>query len=139
SLARRRDARGTGLHARILRRGALLFGIGVLLNAFPRFEWGDVHVLGVLQRIALAYVVASLVALHVRPRRQVVLAAGLLVGYWLVLTAGGPLTPAGNLAGAVDRAVLGARHLYNDGPYDPEGLLGTFPAVVSVLLGYWIM
>jgi len=49
----------------------------------------------------------------------------------------GHLSPAGNLTGYIDRTVLGARHLYGNGPSDPEGLLSTLPAVVTVLMGYW--
>jgi predicted acyltransferase len=49
----------------------------------------------------------------------------------------GVLTPDGNLAGWLDRTILGARHVYANGPYDPEGLLSTLPAVVTVLIGFW--
>src|SRR5205807_7013451 len=74
-------------HARILRRSALLFALGFCLNAFPHFDPAEVHIMGVLQRIALVYLLASLIALHVPGRAQFVLGAGLLLGYWALMTA----------------------------------------------------
>jgi predicted acyltransferase len=137
-------ARQRPTHARVLRRSALLFALGFCLNAFPHFDPAEVHIMGVLQRIALVYLLTSLIVLHVPRRAQLVLGAGLLLGYWALMTlvpvpghGAGVLTPDGNLAGWVDRAVLGARHVYGNGPYDPEGLLSTLPAVVTALIGFW--
>src|SRR5438477_12901000 len=100
--------------SKVLRRSALLFALGFFLNAFPHFDPAEVHIMGVLQRIALVYLVASLLVLHLYRRAQVAVAAGLLLGYWAVMTVvpvpghgAGVLTPDGNLAGWVDRAVLG--------------------------------
>ena len=66
----------------------------------------------------------------------------LLLGYWAAMALGGDFTPEGNLAGAVDRAVLGANHMWRAGTdaagnvvYDPEGLLSTLPATANVLFG----
>lgn len=132
------------LYARIAQRTVTLFALGLVLTGLGRVPLADLHVMGVLQRIALCYLLASLAVLHLKPRTQLVLCAVVLVGYWLTLThlpipghGTGVLTPSGNAAGAVDRAVLGRPHLYADGPYDPEGLLSTLPATVTVLLGYW--
>ncbi|TML61870.1 MAG: DUF1624 domain-containing protein [Actinobacteria bacterium] len=129
---------------RILRRGVVLFAIGLALNGLPHVDLAEVHLLGVLQRIALAYVIAALVVRHVPRRRQVLVAGAILAGYWAALSlvpvpghGAGHLSPAGNLTGYIDRTVLGARHLYGNGPSDPEGLLSTLPAVVTVLMGYW--
>ena len=68
----------------------------------------------------------------------------MLLGYWGALTVfavggytAGELTPEGNLGGYVDRLILGSQHLYKGGPFDPEGLLSTLPAVVTVLTGYF--
>ena len=131
-------------HLRVLRRSVLLFALGFFLNAFPHFDPAEVHIMGVLQRIALVYLLASLLVLHLYRRAQVAVAAGLLLGYWAVMTVvpvpghgAGVLTPDGNLAGWVDRAVLGVRHVYANGPYDPEGLMSTLPAVVTTLIGFW--
>src|SRR5436309_10413553 len=129
---------------KVLRRSALLFALGFFLNAFPHFAPGDVHIMGVLQRIALVYLLASVIVLHVPRRGQLAIGAVLLGGYWALMMlvpvpghVAGVLTPDGNLAGWLDRAVLGMKHVYGNGPYDPEGLLSTFPAVVTALIGFW--
>ena len=132
------------LYARIARRTATLFALGLVLSGLGRVPLAELHLMGVLQRIALCYLLAALAVMHLKPRTQVILCVVVLVGYWLTLThvpvaghGAGVLTPSGNAAGAVDRAVLGRPHLYANGPYDPEGLLGTLPATVTVLIGFW--
>src|SRR5437763_1799482 len=129
---------------KILRRGTLLFALGFFLNAFPHFDPAEVHIMGVLQRIALVYLATALLVLYVPKRGQFAAGAALLVGYFAAMTlvpvpghGAGVLTPDGNLAGWLDRALLGAKHVYANGPYDPEGLLSTLPAVVSALIGFW--
>src|SRR5439155_1761161 len=81
---------------------------------------------------------------HVTRRRPVPVAGAIFAGYWAAFSlvpvpghGAGHLSPAGNLTGYIDRTLLGARHLYGNGPSDPEGLLSTLPAVVTVLMGYW--
>jgi predicted acyltransferase len=130
--------------AKVLRRSALLFALGFFLNAFPHFDPAEVHIMGVLQRIALVYLATALVVLYVPRKGQLATAAALLVGYFGLMTlipvpghGAGVLTPDGNLAGFLDRALLGAKHVYGNGPYDPEGLLSTLPAVVTALIGVW--
>src|SRR5438067_6826171 len=95
--------------AKVLRRSALLFALGFFLNAFPHFDPGDVHIMGVLQRIALVYLATALVVLSAPRRAQFVIGASLLVGYFALMTlvpvpghGAGVLTPDGNLAGFVD-------------------------------------
>jgi predicted acyltransferase len=144
SFARRGQEGGRGVAlGRVLRRGLLLCVLGLLLNGFPRVL-GDLRILGVLQRIGFAYVLASLVVLRLRPRRQRIVAGTVLLGYWaaiaLVPVPGVgtvAMTPEHSLPGWLDATLLGARHLYGQGTYDPEGLLSTLPAVVTVLFGYW--
>jgi predicted acyltransferase len=149
SLARYLDPAAHGVkptrpYARISRRTATLFALGLVLTGLGRVPLAELHLMGVLQRIALCYLLASLAVLHLKHRTQLIVCAVVLVGYWLALThvavpghGAGVLTPSGNAAGAIDRSVLGQSHLYADGPYDPEGLLGTLPATVTVLIGYW--
>ena len=69
---------------KVLRRGALLFALGFFLNAFPHFDPAEVHIMGVLQRIALVYLLASLLVLHLYRRAQVAVAAGLHILGWLL-------------------------------------------------------
>lgn len=122
---------------RILRRTALLFFLGLVLNGLGRVPLESLKWMGVLQRIALCYLLAAvLVRLVPDRRRQVLVAGSVLVGYWLFLSAG-PLTPDRSTAGWLDRLLLGQAHMYKDGLYDPSGLASTPAATVNVLAGYW--
>lgn len=128
--------------ARVARRTAGLFALGFAVNALPALDLGEVHVMGVLQRIALCYLLIAVASRWLRSTRSLAIAIGVaVVGYWAVL-AGWPLhlgaaaTPTdGGLVGLVDRAVLGVRHIYGNGPVDPEGLLSTLPAAATALVG----
>ena len=71
-------------------------------------------------------------------RRQIMVAAAALVGYW-ALVARWPMTPDLSLPGIVDRFLLGPTHVYKNGGYDPEGLFSTVTATVSALAGYWTL
>src|SRR5205823_2966873 len=86
----------------------------------------------------------AILVLYTPRRAQLATGAALLVGYFALMTlvpvpghGAGVLSPDGNLAGFIDRAVLGAKHVYGNGPYDPEGLLSTLPAIVTALIGFW--
>ncbi len=136
------------VYLRILRRGVLLFVLGLMLNGFWSYDWSTIRIMGVLQRISLAYVVTALLVLKLPRKTQWGIAAFLLLGYWLALTVipvpeygAGTLTPVGNFGAYVDRQVIGAAHLYAwdnfDNMGDPEGLFGTLPAIATVLLGYF--
>ncbi|HEY3492174.1 MAG TPA: hypothetical protein VGK43_04420, partial [Solirubrobacterales bacterium] len=143
-LARSGGDRGP-LHRQILRRAFLLFALGLFLNWFPfsTVDWPVARIPGVLQRIAIVYLVAALAWLHLGPRSRAVLALALLAGYWLAMTlvpvpgyGAGDLSPDGNLAAWVDQRILG-QHTWRKapGPGDPEGILSTLPAIVSALAG----
>lgn len=133
------------LYRQIARRTAIIFALGLFLTWFPfmGIDWSRVRIPGVLQRIAVVYFFASLAYLHLSTRGRAWLTGGLLLGYWLVMTlvpvpgfGAGDLSPEGNLAGLVDRLILGA-HVwrYAPGPADPEGILSTLPAVATALAG----
>jgi len=129
--------------ARVLRRSAVIFLLGMVLNGFPWFDWATLRIPGVLQRIALCYLAAALVYLATGWRGQAWAAAGLLVGYWALMTlvpvpgyGAGDLGKAGSLAAYIDRTLLGSAHLWQQAKvYDPEGLLSTLPAIATTLLG----
>ena len=136
-----------GLVVKTLRRGLTIFGLGVFLNGFPRFDLSVLRIPGVLQRIALCYVCASIAVLTLRARGQSLSATILLFGYWAMMSlipvpghTGRGLTPDVNLAASIDRALLRG-HLLHD-RWDPEGLLSTLPAVgttlFGVLTGHWL-
>ncbi|WP_457652626.1 acyltransferase family protein [Rhodocaloribacter sp.] len=125
------------------RRVVIIFAIGMLvLNGFPYVrDYSTLRIMGVLQRIALAYGLGALLCLYLKPRQLVVAAAGILVGYWLLLWGFGGADPYGletNLPRRVDLFVFGENHVYKGFgvPFDPEGLLSTLPAAVTVVLGY---
>lgn len=144
------SGRGLGVARHILSRSAILFGLGLLLAAFPFGLLGDpfslatLRIPGVLQRIALCFLIASPFVLYGTWRGQALAALGLLVAYAVLLLAvpvpghgAGVLEPIGNLPGWIDARLL-AGHTWSGAPapgFDPEGLLSTLPAVASTLLG----
>jgi predicted acyltransferase len=170
-----RRARGDddrAIRNQIIRRGALIFLFGLLINGFPYFTWGDVagvadpsllqrigdrllhwRILGVLQRIGLAYTFAALITLRTTLKQQVAILAGLLIGYWIAMTAlpvpgegtiGALLldSPTRTMAAWVDRTVLDwsrwglGNHLWASSvTWDPEGVFSTVPAIGTALLG----
>lgn len=146
AFAKRLGAGGAdaALYWKIVRRTFLLFALGLWLVIFPfyngvRGTWVNpetLRIMGVLQRIALCYLAASLLYLWLRPKGLALAAAILLVLYWALMSWGGDLTPKGNLAAIIDRAVLGA-HIWKgaDAIYDPEGLLSTIPSIATTLIG----
>jgi predicted acyltransferase len=141
----RGDTTRLRLYGKIARRTVLMFALGVFLNGFPLFDWSEVRLPGVLQRIALCYAGAAVIVRALRPRGQVIVAGLLVAGYWLamVLTAAPGQAwgdPAGNLAATLDAGLLRG-HLLHDG-WDPEGMLGTLPALATTLIGalagHWV-
>jgi predicted acyltransferase len=129
---------------RVLRRVLLIFATGLFLTIFPYFihrDYSTLRILGVLQRIALAYGFAAIIVLLVKESYVWVIGVILLLGYWALMYFGGgadPYSLKDNLALVVDKAVLGESHLYKGFgiPFDPEGLLSTIPAIGTVLVGF---
>jgi predicted acyltransferase len=143
---RRGDSR-LDLGAKILRRTLVIFGLGILLNALPFFDWSTLRIPGVLQRIAMCYFLTALLVLVTGIRGQSVALALLLVGYWAAMVlvpvpghTAGTLQPGTNLAAYVDSALLSGHLLHRR--WDSEGVLGTLPAIgttlTGVLAGYWL-
>jgi predicted acyltransferase len=128
---------------RVLRRAAVLFGLGLLLSLYPKFDFTTVRIMGVLQRIALAFLGCSIIFLKTGWRTQIWLIIGFLIGYavlmQLVPVPGfGPanLEPTTNLGAWLDRTIFTEAHLWKQSKtWDPEGLLGTLPALATGLLG----
>jgi predicted acyltransferase len=158
--------------ARIWRRAGLIFLIGLLLNWFPFYQSGSLswtqhpgpvdrvvarllvlRIPGVLQRIAVAYLCAALIARQAGARTIALLTALILLGYWALLTIvpvpgegaiGAVLfdEPARVITAHADRALFDwtrwglGNHLWDSAStWDPEGLLSTLPAIATVLLG----
>lgn len=139
-------ARG-GILLQVFKRSLLIFAIGLLLNALPSLQLGDLRIYGVLQRIAICYAMASVVYLYGGIAGSVTVTAVAFAGYWWMLLHlsvpgyGMPgrdvaiLDPSANLASWLDRLLLPAAHLYRHTVYDPEGLLSTVPALGTTLCG----
>ena len=137
-----------------LRRAVVLYLLGLVVNSFPFFNVSTMRYYGVLHRIAICYLIATVLLLLDRGwRSKVVVIAAALVGYWALMrfvpvpgygvpTHTVPLLDRdGNLAAWMDRQIFSAAHLY-ERTRDPEGLLSTLPAVgtilIGVLTGLWI-
>ncbi|MEO8227442.1 MAG: heparan-alpha-glucosaminide N-acetyltransferase domain-containing protein [Gemmatimonadota bacterium] len=142
SFARRRaSGAGTGaLAGKIAGRAAAIFLIGLLLNFLSRPDPSTVRIMGVLQRIALAYLAAALIYIYTSERTQRIVTAVLLVAYWALMTlvpvpghGPGVLEPTGNLAQYIDSQLLRG-HMWK-ADWDPEGILSTVPAIATCLIG----
>src|SRR5436190_9406760 len=130
------------LLAQAARRAAVLFVFGLLVYAFPHFNLGTQRILGVLQRIAICYLIASAIFLYSGVRAQILWIVGLFTAYWMMMTlipvpgfGAGRLDVAGNLAHYVDHMVLGAHNYAHTKTWDPEGLVSTLPAIATALFG----
>lgn len=166
---RARRARGddeSAIVRQVFRRAGLIFLFGLILAAFPFYTWVAIadhptptflervvhrfehlRVLGVLQRIALAYLCGALLTLRTTWRQQLAILSVLLFGYWALMT----LVPVPDtgvpgrfvldkpdqlLSAWLDRTVLGVDHLWSGSKtWDPEGLLSTVPAIGTMMLG----
>jgi predicted acyltransferase len=139
---------------RIFKRAAIIFLLGFLMYWFPFVQhtasgWSmspisTTRIFGVLQRIALCYLFASLLIHFISSKTAIIVISGLLLlGYWVLLLVFGDHTaPLGMLTNAgtyLDKFLLGDAHLYHgEGvAFDPEGILSTLPAIVNVIVGYY--
>ena len=139
-----------GIFRKALVRAAIIFGLGLVLQGFPHYDLPHLRIPGVLQRIALAYLVTAIVVLLTGVRGQALALLGLLLGYWTLMTlvpvpgvGRGVLEPEKNLSNWLDFRLLGVNHVWSETrTWDPEGLLSTLGAVASVLCGvlagHWI-
>lgn len=128
-------------------RTVTIFTFGLMLNAYPfirqDWDWSSLRIMGVLQRISLAYGLASIISLYIKDNKIWIPCSIILIGYWFVLFLFGGNDPYGlntNIVRTIDIALLGEKHLWlgNGVPFDPEGLLSTIPATVTVLIGYYV-
>lgn len=123
-----------------LKRAAIIFGLGLFLWLFPTFDFSELRIPGVLQRIALVFLACALLYLHTTWRQQAIIGAVILVLYWaamkLVPVPGvdtGLLEPGKNLAAWIDSQLMPGKMW--QGTWDPEGILSTFPSIVTGILG----
>ena len=155
------EAAGTAVFLqKVFKRVLLIFAIGLFLNWSPFITWKADHlvfrhwvnpdnpetgvrILGVLQRIALCYLFASLLIYFLKPRGAFVAGAILLLGYWLMCMLGNPSDPysiTGWFGTDIDKKILGVAHMYKgEGiAFDPEGIVSTMAAITQVIFGYLV-
>jgi predicted acyltransferase len=132
----------TQIFGQAFRRAVILYVLGLIVYAWPNFDLSTQRLLGVLQRIAICYLIATAIYLTSNIRGQILWIVSLLGGYWLLMMlvsvpgfGAGHLDVDGNFAHYVDRAVLGAHNYQDTKTWDPEGIISTLPAIATVLFG----
>ncbi len=167
--AKERGADRGALIRKILLRSAIIFAVGLFLSGFPFFdlspiripgilqgvalvydgELSTIRIPGVLQRIALVYGAAAILFMWLSPRQIFLVGIGCLLAYWALMTlvpvpGGFPpnFEPATNIGAWLDNALLGGHLWAQSRVWDPEGLLGTMPAIATcisgILTGVWL-
>jgi predicted acyltransferase len=139
------------VYLKIFRRAATIFLLGLFLAAFPFFDLANLRIPGVLQRIAVCYLIVSIIFLNTNWKQQTAIGVVLLFIYWFLMTAipvpGCVVTTIDdkgcNLAAYLDMQIFGINHIWKQGKvYDPEGILSTIPSLVTtisgVLTGVWL-
>ncbi len=137
---------------KVLRRTVLIFLVGLGLNlfghvcyhGFPDFQ--NLRILGVMQRLALAYGFGSLIGLAINHKYILQVAAGILIFYWALLGFTHSMEMSeDSIIAIVDRTLFGTSHMYHDDmadgtriAFDPEGLLSCIGSIAHVLLGFYV-
>ena len=141
----------------------MIFGIGLFLAWWPFLKWAGnelvfkpwaypdekgnpqgIRILGVLPRIAICYFFAAVMVYYLKLRKAFYVGMLMLLLYWVLCFLLGdqtdPYSMKGWFGNKIDKAVLGAAHMYKgEGMlFDPEGLMSTLPAIVQVIFGYMV-
>jgi predicted acyltransferase len=126
----------------VLQRSALIYLLGLLLAGFPYFHLENIRVVGVLPRIAICYLVASVIFLFSGWRGQIAAIAVLFASYWLLMmfypvpgVGAGHLEKGSNFAAYIDSLLLTGHMWAQTKTWDPEGVVSTLPAIATTLLG----
>ncbi|TAE41597.1 MAG: DUF5009 domain-containing protein [Sphingobacteriales bacterium] len=131
------------LLVKILKRGAILIALGLLLNLFPYFDFGHVRIPGVLQRVGIVYIVCAVLFLKTSRHTQFFLFWLILIAYYLLMVympvpsyGAANLDIETNLAAWIDRLIITQNHTWKQTvTWDPEGVLSTLPAIASGIFG----
>jgi predicted acyltransferase len=129
------------LFMQVLRRAAILYVLGLIVYAYP-FNLSTQRLLGVLQRIAICYLIASAIYLTTGVRGQLIWIISLLTSYWLIMElvpvpgyGAGNLEVDHNIANYIDKIVLGSHNYAGTKTWDPEGIVSTLPSIATALFG----
>ena len=138
SLSKRKGS--SNLYIKIFKRSAIIFLLGIFLALFPKFDFENLRIVGVLQRIALVYLVCAVLYLNTSHSTQLKTGIGLLVIYWITMAfipfngnLAGTLDPGNNFAAWIDSFIVPGR-LYQE-TWDPEGFYSTLPAIATGISG----
>ncbi|MEX2512434.1 MAG: heparan-alpha-glucosaminide N-acetyltransferase domain-containing protein [Cyclobacteriaceae bacterium] len=128
------------MYKKIIVRSLKIFIVGLFLNLIPSFDFYNMRVAGVLQRIAVVFLACAFLFLNLSWKKQAFLAGGILLFYWLAMVmiptpdeGKVMLEPGANLAAWIDRILLPGKMW--QGTWDPEGLFSTIPAIATGILG----
>ncbi|TNF38970.1 MAG: DUF1624 domain-containing protein [Cytophagales bacterium] len=155
ALKKLKDMSPGEFYKKVFKRAFLIFLIGWLLNAFPFFDYNEageivfidlseVRLVGVLQRIALCYLLAALILYWGGEKLGWIFSGAALILYWPIMyffgDAGDPYSLTGNAQIKLDLALIGEKRMYmGEGiPFDPEGILSTLTSTVNVIAGFLV-
>ncbi|MBB6461125.1 acyltransferase family protein [Flammeovirga kamogawensis] len=124
-------------------RGFKLIGIGLFLGLFPFFNFSEMRVPGVLQRIGIVFIITSGLFLYLPKEKILLVFLSILFGYWAVmalvpvpgLEAVDLNDPNGVISAYIDNLVLNGHMWSGTKTWDPEGLVSTLPAICTAILG----
>lgn len=116
------------IYWRILRRGLLLFALGLMINGFWTYEWGKFELSGVLQRISIAYIATALIVIHLPRKIQWIITGLLLIGYWVAYIAF-PIPEPKYVADGLNHAEVGT--------FGVMSWFGMLSTIAIVLIGYF--
>ncbi|HPS54109.1 MAG TPA: DUF5009 domain-containing protein [Sedimentisphaerales bacterium] len=130
----------TQLYIHIFKRALLLYIIGMIYNGALSFNMEEMRWTGVLHRMGICYLFASIIVMNTNWKGQAIWTVALLVGYWLI-SAFIPVpgfgicnfTMEGCLSSWIDQHFLPGTLYYSFG--DNEGLISNIPAIATALLG----
>ena len=137
-VAEKLDKKGTC--KKIVIRSLKIFAVGMFLNVMPSFNLHEIRWTGTLHRIAIVFMVCSFIFLNTNWKQQALIAASILIGYWIVILAIPTpgfgkvmMEPGKNIAAWVDSLYMPGK-LWQ-GIWDPEGILSTFPSIATCITG----
>jgi predicted acyltransferase len=130
------------LYPKIIRRSIILFLLGLFINTFPDFDLINIRIMGVLQRIALCYLIVSLIFLNTKLSTQIILSLLFLSIYWAIMelvlvpeVGYGIYEKGRNAAAYLDKFILAGHMGYYEKMGEPEGFISTLPSLSTTMFG----